>query len=48
MLYFASCLLGYTIKKRKVCCYSNILQTVEKPQFCVRQNWGFEHIVAKI
>lgn len=23
-------------------------QTVEKPQFCVRQNWGFEHIVAKI
>ena len=23
-------------------------QTVEKPQFCVMQNWGFEHIVAKI
>ena len=23
-------------------------QTVEKPQFCVRQNWVFEHIVAKI
>ena len=24
------------------------LQTVEKPQFCVRQNWGFEHILDKI
>ena len=23
-------------------------QTVEKPQFCIRQNWGFERIVAKI
>ena len=23
-------------------------QTVEKPQFCVRQNWGFEHILAQI
>ena len=22
-------------------------QTVEKPQFCIRQNWGFERIVAK-
>ena len=23
------------------------LQTVEKPQFCVRQNWGFESILDK-
>ena len=23
-------------------------QTVEKPQFCIRQNWGFERIVSKI
>ena len=25
-----------------------LLQTVEKPQFCVRQNWGFEHILDKL
>ena len=25
-----------------------VSQTVEKPQFCIRQNWGFERIVAKI
>lgn len=27
--------------------FSRWLQTVEKPQFCVKQNWGFESILDK-
>ena len=43
-----------TAKHRRVtnmkrgCRNSAASQTVEKPQFCVRQNWGFEHILAQI
>ena len=36
------------IKKGEKRSWITMMQTVEKPQFCIRQNWGFERIVAKI
>ena len=38
----------HKIKPKKARRFLVWLQTVEKPQFCIRQNWGFERIVAKI
>mgnify|MGYP007084939400 FL=1 len=41
--------MGYFVaKKRQQQSCMTAAQTVEKPQFCIRQNWGFERIVAKI
>ena len=42
---YMDCATEFVLKKAAL---SGSFQTVEKPQFCIRQNWGFERIVAKI